>query len=348
MSELPVREVAPAHKFDEKRLGSFLKDRIEPFDRLRVQQFQGGASNPTFLLTAEGAGAGRRYVLRKKPPGQLLASAHQVDREYRVMKALEGSGVPVPHMRALCEDAEVIGTAFYVMDFLPGRIFRDAKLPSVAPADRAAIYDQLNLTLAKLHKVDFEARGLGDFGRPGNYFERQIARWIKQYRGAESEHIAEMEELIATLPALVPNDQSVTIAHGDYRLENVMFHPEKPELIAVLDWELCTIGHPIADIAYNSFLWHSDGEGWGTLLGVDFKKSGIPSEEDYVRKYCVRVGRSFPIEGWNFYQAFSVFRLASISQGVYARVLAGNASTDRPAVNGTKHLAEQALALLRR
>ena len=350
MSEnsLPVRDVAPQHRFDVSKLESFLRDRIEGFGSgFVVQQFQGGASNPTFLLSTDGSR--NRYVLRKKPPGQLLSSAHQVDREYRVMKALEGSGVPVPHMRLLCEDVEVIGTAFYVMDFLDGRIFRDARLPGISPPERAAIYDQLNLTLAKLHQVDFAARGLSDFGRPGNYFERQIARWIKQYRGAETEHIAEMEELIRELPGLIPPEQSVSIAHGDYRLENVMFAPHEPKLIAVLDWELCTIGHPLADIAYNSFLWHSDGEGWGTLVGVDFKTSGIPSEEDYVSAYCRRTGRSYPIEGWNFYQAFSVFRLASIGQGVYRRILQGNASaTDRPAINGTKHLAEQALALLRR
>ena len=347
MSEnsLPVRDVAPQHRFDAERLGSFLRDGIEEFGgNLVVQQFQGGASNPTFLLTTEGA---RRYVLRKKPPGQLLSSAHQVDREFRVMKALEGSGVPVPRMRLLCEDVAVIGTAFYVMDFLEGRIFRDARLPGISPAERSKIYDELNATLAKLHQVDFEARGLSDFGRPGNFFERQIGRWIKQYRGAETEHIAEMEELISELPSRIPPEQSVSIAHGDYRLENVMFDPHEPKLIAVLDWELCTIGHPLADIAYNSFLWHSEGEGWGTLAGVDFATSGIPSEKEYVDAYCRRTGRG-KIEGWNFYQAFSVFRLASISQGVYRRILGGNASTDRPAINGTKHLAEQALALLRR
>ncbi|MBV9331053.1 MAG: phosphotransferase family protein [Alphaproteobacteria bacterium] len=343
MDELPVREVAPAHRFDVARLETFLSERLEGFSGpLDLRQFQGGASNPTFLLTTPGA----RYVLRKKPPGQLLASAHQVAREFRVMKALEGSGVPVPRMRLLCEDETVIGTSFYVMDFLQGRIFRDARLPGIAPSERAEIYDQLNLTLAKLHQVDFIRRGLQDFGKPGNYFERQIARWIKQYRGAESEHIEEMEELIRRLPAMVPADDSVSIAHGDYRLENVMFHSDRPELIAVLDWELCTIGHPLADIAYNSFLWHSDGEGWGTLKGVDFSVSGIPSEAEYVAAYCRRTGRN-AIEGWNFYQAFSVFRLASISQGVYRRILDGNASTDRPAVNGTRHLAEQALELLR-
>jgi aminoglycoside phosphotransferase (APT) family kinase protein len=348
MSELPVREVAPAHRFDVARLESFLRDRIEAFGAgMRVQQFQGGASNPTFLLTTEGTSGPNRYVLRKKPPGQLLASAHQVDREYRVMKALDDTGVPVPRMRLLCEDSEIIGTAFYVMDFLEGRIFRDARLPGLLPNERARIYDELNATLAKLHGVDFEARGLGDFGRPGNYFERQIARWIKQYRGAETEPIAEMEELIGALPSMIPNDQSVSIAHGDYRLENVMFDPAEPKLIAVLDWELCTIGHPLADIAYNSFLWHSQGEGWGTLAGVDFATSGIPTEKDYVDAYRRRTGRG-PIEGWNFYQAFSVFRLASIGQGVYRRILGGNASTDRPAVNGTRQLAQQALELLRR
>lgn len=343
MSDLPVRDVSPVHRFDTGQLESFLRERLEGFrGPLEVRQFQGGASNPTFLLTA----AGKRYVLRKKPPGQLLASAHQVAREFRVMKALEGSDVPVPCMRLLCEDESVIGTPFYVMDFLEGRIFRDARLPGLRPSERADIYDQLNATLAKLHGVDFAARGLGDFGRPGNYFERQIARWISQYRGAETEHIAEMEELIATLPTMIPADNSVSIAHGDYRLENVMYHPTRPKLIAVLDWELCTIGHPLADIAYNSFLWHSEGEGWGTLKGVDFATSGIPSEADYVAAYCRRTSRT-AIDGWNFYQAFSVFRLASISQGVYRRVLGGNASTDRPAVNGTRHLAQQALALLR-
>jgi aminoglycoside phosphotransferase (APT) family kinase protein len=275
----------------------------------------------------------------------LLASAHQVDREYRVMKALEGSGVPVPRMRHLCQDDSVIGTAFYVMDFLDGRIFRDATLPGLTRSERAAIYDELNATLAKLHQVDFVARGLADFGRANGYFERQVARWIKQYRGAETENIPEMEKLIEVLPGLVPDERSVSIAHGDYRLENVMFHPKEPKLIAVLDWELSTIGHPLADIAYNAFLWHSDSPSWGNLVGVDFKTSGIPSERDYVAAYCRRVGRD-GIEGWNFYQSFSVFRLASISQGVYKRTLAGVLASTREAVNGTPHLAKQALHIL--
>jgi len=344
MVEPSVRDVVPAHRFDEARLAAWMGANVEGFQApLLVQQFQGGASNPTFLLTG---GDGHLYVLRKKPPGQLLSSAHQVDREYRAMKALAGH-IPTPVMRALCEDPEVIGTTFYVMDYLEGRIFRDATLPDLSPAERAAIYDDLNATLAKLHAVDFEAVGLGDYGRPGNYFERQVARWTRQYRDAESELIPAMEALIAELPGRIPADQSVSIAHGDYRLENVMFHPTEPRLIAVLDWELSTIGHPLADIAYNGFLWRSHSPGWGSLDGVDFAASGIPTEEAYVAAYCRRTGRA-GIEDWPFYMAFGIFRLASIGQGVYRRVLAGNAATaGREAVNGTPALAEQALAILR-
>jgi aminoglycoside phosphotransferase (APT) family kinase protein len=334
--------VAPAHRFDVVRLDAYLQRAIPGFGGgLEVRQFQGGASNPTFLLTTDAG----RYVLRKKPPGQLLASAHQVDREYRVMKALGETDVPVPRMRALCEDPEMIGTAFYVMDFLEGRIFRDAALPGLEPAERAAIYDQLNATLAKLHKVDFQAVGLGDYGKPGGYFERQVARWIKQYRGTETEHVPAMERLIEELPGRIPADDSVSIAHGDYRLENVIFHPTEPKLIAVLDWELSTIGHPLADIGYNGFLWRSDSPSWGSLQGVDFAASGIPTEADYVAAYCRRTGRD-GIEDWPFYVAFGVFRLASISQGVYRRVLAGVTPSQREAVNGAPHLAETALQIL--
>ncbi len=343
-----VGEVAPAQRFDESKLKTHLEGQIEDFGRdMVVRQIKGGASNPTFKLTTKGPAGPLDYVLRKKPPGQLLASAHQVDREYRVMKALEGSNVPVPRMRHLCQDDSVIGTAFYVMDFLDGRIFRDATLPGLSRNERSAIYDELNATLAKLHQIDYVARGLADFGRANGYFERQVSRWIKQYRGAETENIPAMEQLIVELPALIPTDQSVSIAHGDYRLENTMFHPTEPRLIAVLDWELCTIGHPLADIAYNCFLWHSEAQSWGSLLGVDFSASGIPTEREYVEAYCRRTGRS-TIDNWNFYLSFGVFRLASISQGVYRRVLNGVAPSDRPAVNGTQRLAEQSLELLHR
>ncbi|MBI1404992.1 MAG: phosphotransferase [Caulobacter sp.] len=342
----PVRDVVPAHWFDPAPLEAWLSAAVEDFgDNMRVQQFQGGASNPTFLLTTDGPDGPLLYVLRKKPPGTLLASAHQVDREYRVMKALEGQ-VPVPRMRALCEDEAVIGTSFYVMDYLPGRIFRDATLPGLTPAERAAVYDELNATLARLHKVDFVAAGLESFGKAGGYFERQIARWTRQYRGAEDELIPEMEALIAELPGRVPAEDLISIAHGDYRLENVMFHPTEPKLIAVLDWELSTIGHPLADLAYNAFLWRSTSQTWGSLVGVDFATSGIPTEADYVATYLERAGRG-PVADWPFYMAFSIFRLASISQGVYRRQQAGNAATEGAAINGTPVLAAQALAILR-
>lgn len=339
-----LTDVAARHRFDEARLEQWLTRHIHGFGHgMQVRQFVGGASNPTFLLRTDAGD----YVLRKKPPGELLASAHQVDREYRVMAALRDTGVPVPVMRALCDDPAVIGTSFYVMDYLEGRIFRDAALPDCTPAERAAIYDQLNAALAALHSVDYRAVGLEDYGRPTGYFARQIARWTKQYRGAETETIPAMETLVAELPGLIPPGEEATIAHGDYRLENVMFHPTEPRLIAVLDWELSTIGHPLADLAYNAFMWHSESVAWGTLKGVDFATSGIPSEADYVAAYCRRTGRT-TIPDWNFYLGFGVFRLASISQGVYARALAGVTPNAGEAVNGTRRLAEQALELLRR
>jgi aminoglycoside phosphotransferase (APT) family kinase protein len=335
-------EISAAQRFDEALLLAYLQAHIDQFgESLVVTQFQGGASNPTFLLVA----GDRRYVLRKKPPGSLLASAHQIEREYRVMAALADTDVPVPTLLLLCEDLGVIGTPFYVMDFLPGRVFRDAALPGLAPAERTAIYEALNATLAKLHGVDAQAIGLGDFGRAGGYFERQIARWTRQYRGAQTETIEAMERLIHALPGRMPADDETCIAHGDYRLENVMFHPTEPRLIAVLDWELCTLGHPLADLAYNAFLWRSESPTWGTLQGVDFAASGIPTEAEYVAAYLRRTGRG-EIADWPFYLAFAVFRLASISQGVYRRTLDGVLASDREPVNVTPVLATTALAIL--
>jgi aminoglycoside phosphotransferase (APT) family kinase protein len=345
LAEVGVGDVRVAHRLDEAALGAWLSTNVEGYQGpLSVRQFTGGASNPTYLLTAGEA----RYVLRKKPPGQLLASAHQVDREYRVMQALGGVGFPVPAMRALCEDDSVIGTSFYVMDFLEGRIFRDARLPGLAPAERTAVYAELVDVLARLHAIDPAAIGLSDYGRPGGYFERQIGRWIKQYRGAETEPIPAMEALIERLPALVPADDTVTIAHGDYRLENVMFHPTEPRIIAVLDWELSTLGHPLADIAYTCILWHSRSESWGTLDGVDLAASGIPTEAEHVAAYCRRTGRA-GIDHFAFYLAFSIFRLASISQGVFRRNRDGIGTGDASADNsGARLLAETALAVLDR
>lgn len=323
-----VGDVRDAHRFDVKRLEAYARDAVDGFSgTLEVRQFSAGQSNPTFLLTETNKTGTKRYVMRKKPPGVLLASAHQVDREFRVMKALEGTGVPVPHMYALCEDDSVIGTAFYIMEYLEGRVFTDATVPGASGEERKALYDNLAENLAKLHKVDYEAVGLGDFGRPGNYFERQIGRWIKQYRGAQTTDVPSMEELIKYLPAHIPDEQSVTIAHGDYRIGNVMFHPTEPKMIAVLDWELCTIGHPLADVAYNCMY---------DLMGVSSTAPaidrsvlpGLPTVEEHVASYCRYAGRD-GIENFNFYLAFSMFRLASISQGVYKRGLDGNASSER-------------------
>lgn len=335
-------DVLDRHRFDEAALTRWCMEHVDGFEGpLTVRQFQGGQSNPTFQLVTPA----RKYVLRKKPPGQLLASAHQVDREYKVMKALADTPVPVPHMYALCEDNAVIGTAFYVMEHLEGRVFRDPTLPEQTPEERAAIYDDMNRVLAELHKVDFAAVGLEDFGRPGNYFERQISRWIKQYRAAETETIADMEELISWMPDNIPDEDSVSIAHGDFRLENTMYHPTEPKMIAVLDWELSTIGHPLADLGYNSMLYHIDSPTMGTLTRVDFATSGIPDEDEYVAAYCRRTGRE-GIENWPFYVGFSIFRLASIAQGVYKRGLDGNASSEKALIygNAAKMLAQAALA----
>ena len=340
-----IGAVRSNQQLDQPALEAWFRAHVaNPAEPLQLQQFQRGASNPTYLLSA----GPQRWVLRKKPPGTLLASAHQVDREFRVMQALGGIGFPVPKVRAYCDDAAVIGTAFYLMDFLEGRIFRDARLPGMAPAERAAIYDDLNATLARLHQVDVAAIGLADYGRPGNYFQRQIDRWIKQYRGAETETIPAMERLMAELPGRIPPGDEVAIAHGDYRLENVMFHPTEPRVIAVLDWELSTLGHPLADIAYGCILYHSDSESWGTLKGLDFRAAGIPDEDAYVAAYCRRTGRD-SIPGFNVYLAFSMFRLAAIGQGVFKRNLVGigNAPASRDNSH-THHLASTACAILDR
>jgi aminoglycoside phosphotransferase (APT) family kinase protein len=264
------------------------------------------------------------------------------------MSALGATGFPVPVMRVLCEDEAVLGQAFYVMDFLEGRIFRDARMPGLGRAERAALYDDLNATLARLHQVDWRAAGLADYGRPGNYFERQIGRWTRQYRGAETEVIADMERLVAALPARIPADDAVTIAHGDYRPENVMFHLTEPRVIAVLDWELSTLGHPLADLAYNCILYHSVSESWGTFAGLDLVAAGIPGESDYVAAYCARTGRA-GVEDFDFYLGFSLFRLASIGQGVFKRNLDGIGNAEPGFDNsGTRHLARTAVEVLER
>jgi aminoglycoside phosphotransferase (APT) family kinase protein len=317
--------VREQHRFDEARLASWLADHVEGFEGpLTVRQFRGGQSNPTYLLET---GAGR-YVLRRKPPGQLLKSAHAVDREFRVISMLHAADFPVPRPFALCADESVIGTMFFVMAFVDGRIFWDLDLPGCTPAERTAIYDAVNATIARLHNLDFAAIGLADFGRAGNYFERQISRWTQQYRASETRNIEAMNELIEWLPANIPADESAGIVHGDFRLDNLVIHPTEARVLAVLDWELATIGHPLADFTYHLLPWQMPEVGLASigLKGKDLAALGIPDEEAYVRRYCERTGRSgIPHRG--FYGAFNLFRLAAILQGIAGRVRDGTAAS---------------------
>ncbi len=311
---------------------------------LSAQKFDFGQSNPTFRLDA----ASGSYVLRRKPPGELLKSAHAVDREFRVQKALADTNVPVATMYALCEDESVIGTMFYIMSFVEGRHFILPTLKDLDKEERAAIYDSMNSALAALHDVDVEAVGLSDYGRPGNYYERQINRWTKQYRAAETETVEDMDNLIDWLNANMPEDDGrVGLVHGDYRIDNMMFHKERPDVIAVLDWELSTLGHPFADLAYQCMQWRmpANEEGRG-LEGLDRKALGIPTEEEYVAKYCERRNLT-GIPQFNFYLAFSFFRMTSIVQGVYKRGLDGNASNPERALRAgrsVKAFAEKGMA----
>ena len=315
---------------DAQTLAPYLETHVEGFLALKaVRKFDAGQSNPTYLVEAESG----RYVLRAKPPGELLKSAHQVDREYRVMKALKDTAVPVPRVLHLSGEESPIGRMFYVMAFVEGRIFWDPALPELASnEERAAVSDAMNKVLAALHDVDVEAAGLADFGRPGSYFERQLSRWTGQYRASETGTVADMDRLIAWLEEnLVPDDGRVSLVHGDYRLDNMIFSPDRPEVIAVLDWELSTLGHPFADIAYQCMQWRLPHDsGFRGLGGIDRKALGLPSEADYVARYCER--RGLPgIDNWTFCLAFSFFRLAAICQGVYKRALDGNASNPEKA-----------------
>jgi aminoglycoside phosphotransferase (APT) family kinase protein len=321
-----TRGVSEAHRFDEERLLGFLTEHVDGFrGPLSVRQFKGGQSNPTYRLDA---GSGR-YVLRRKPPGKLLKSAHAVDREFRVISALHNVGFPVPKPVLLCEDDAVIGTTFFVMEFVEGRIFWDLDLPGLEPAERTAIYDNVNETIARLHNYDYTALGLADYGKPGNYFARQISRWSGQYRASATQAVRSMDALLEWLPDNIPADESASIVHGDFRLDNMIVHPTEPRVIAVLDWELSTIGHPLADFTYHLMSWQMPKIGIGSigLHGLPLKELGIPDEEEYQDWYCRRTGREAGIAHRNFYSAFNLFRLAAILQGIAGRVRDGTAAS---------------------
>ena len=321
-----VKPVEERHRIDAARLEDFLKDRIEGFrGPLQVEQFKGGQSNPTYRVTA----GGKRYALRKKPPGKLLPSAHAVDREYKVIKALHGVGFPVARPYVLCEDDAVLGTAFYVMDCVEGRVLWDQSLPGMAKAERRAIWEELNRVIALLHSIDYKAVGLESFGKAGSYIERQLGRWTKQYQASETMKIEAMDNLIAWLPKNIPPTDETTIVHGDYRLDNTVFHPTEPRMLAVLDWELSTLGDPLADFSYHCMSWHIPPGNFRGIAGLPLEELGIPGEREYAALYFKRTGRKDVAPSvWDYYMAYNLFRIAAILQGIAKRVLDGTAASE--------------------
>lgn len=325
--------VAAKHRFDEQRLADYLLAQGIRFSQsLCIEQFRGGQSNPTFLLSDGDRAA---YVLRKRPSGPLLPSAHAIDREFRVITALRDSEVPVAPPVFFCTDETVIGTTFYLTDYVRGRSFWDPELPGMRVSERRAIYDEMNRVIAALHRLDYTALGLGDYGKPGNYFARQIARWSKQYRASETERIESMEALLEWLPAHIPATDETVLVHGDFRLDNLIFHPDEPRILAVVDWELSTLGHPLADLAYNLMIWHLPAQDLRGLADYDLPALGIPTEGEYLEAYLRRSGRpDIPAHEWRFYLAFSLFRVACIRQGIRRRVIEGTASSEHAAAAG--------------
>ncbi|MCW5652304.1 phosphotransferase [Hydrogenophaga sp.] len=345
-----TRPVAPQHAIDEAALAAWLQENLEGFvGPLTVQMFKGGQSNPTYkLITPQ-----RAYVMRAKPGpvARLLPSAHAIEREFRVMGALHGTGVPVARMHVLCEDESVIGRAFYVMECVEGRVLWDQSLPGMTMQERGAIYDEMNRVMAALHRVKPLDIGLEGYGKPGNYFERQIGRWSKQYQASITQPIEAMDRLMDWLPRHIPDmarDESLlSVVHGDYRLDNLMFHPTEPRVLAVLDWELSTLGHPLADFSYHCMSWHIPPGAFRGIGGLDLAALGIPAEDDYIARYCERTGFAEPAQlkaDWNFYLAYNMFRLAAILQGIAKRVEAGTASSAQAVSSGAgaRPLAEMA------
>ncbi|AQW32431.1 phosphotransferase (plasmid) [Ralstonia syzygii subsp. celebesensis] len=322
-----TRPVAEQQKFDIGALEAWMRGHVDGFaGPLSVEQFKGGQSNPTFKLITPS----RTYVMRAKPgpKAKLLPSAHAIEREYRVMDALARTDVPVARMFALCEDESVIGRAFYIMEFVQGRVLWDQALPGMTGAERDAIYDEMNRVIAVLHSVDYAAIGLADYGKPGNYFARQIERWSRQYKLSETESIPAMDSLIDWLPQHVPHEAAeiTRIVHGDYRLDNLIFHPSEPRVLAILDWELSTLGHPLADFSYHCMSWHIAPGQFRGIAGLDHAALGIPTEAEYIRRYEARTGRRITGD-WNFYLAYNMFRIAGILQGIMKRVVDGTASS---------------------
>lgn len=325
--------VTERHGFGQHKLADFLGNRLPGFQGpLEVQQFHGGQSNPTYLLNTPST----NYVMRSKPgpAAKLLPSAHAIEREFRVMSALRSHSIPVPRTLLLVEDESVIGRAFFVMEHVEGRIFWEQSLPDSSPTERTAIYDEMNRVISKLHSVNVAAAGLSDFGKAGNYFERQIGRWSKQYRASETESVDSMNRLIDWLPLHIPPGDESTVVHGDYRMDNLIFHPTEPRVVAVLDWELSTLGHPLADFSYHCMSWHITPGAFRGIAGLDQRALGIPTEAEYLQRYTERTGRT--IDHWNFYLAYNLFRIAAILQGVYKRSTEGIASSDNAAQSGLR------------
>jgi aminoglycoside phosphotransferase (APT) family kinase protein len=328
-----TQPVAERQKFDVGALREYMQQHVDGFSgELSIEQFKGGQSNPTFKLTADS----RHYVLRTKPgpAAKLLASAHAIDREFRVMNALHNAGFPAAKQYALCIDEAVIGRAFYVMEFINGRVLWDQSLPGMSKRERGQYYDEMNRVIAQLHTIDYAAIGLADYGKPGNYFARQIDRWSRQYKAAETEKIDAMDQLIEWLPKNIPAGDDVSIVHGDYRLDNIIFHPSEPRILAVLDWELSTLGHPLADFSYHCMSWHiAPGQFRGTA-GIDHQALGIPTEEQYIATYCERTGKMIRKEDFTFYLAYNMFRMAGILQGIMKRHEDGTAASEQALKSG--------------